>query len=227
MREEAPAWSLGGDFLFPGRIGYHSGNEANDPNVHFAMTRSIPILLASIFVLTACASGVPSTPSPLPATAVPTQGPLPNVDWLAYHDDLGGFSVQHPLTWRQLENPGYPVAFILQIEPGTILLEKRMEINVTPNAASCAQSTYLGATGSLTVTINGIDFLKETGSGIALGNLYDWTSYSTSRGGTCITITFVLHSANPGVFATVPPPIDKAAESQIFDQMIQTFKFDP
>ena len=39
-------------------------------------------------------------------------------------------------------------------------------------------------------------------------------------------LDFVLHSANPGVYETPPPDFDEAAESQIFDQMINTFRFD-
>lgn len=190
------------------------------------MTRLIPVLLVSILLLTACAGTSPSVPSPSPATVAPTQGHLPQVDWLAYHDDLGGFSIQHPLTWQQIQNPGYPVVFSLPAAPGTTLLEKRMEISVISSSTACSESTYLGATGSQAVTINGVDFLKETGSGIALGNFYEWTGYSTVKGSTCISITFVLHSADPGVYATEPAPFDKAAESQIFDEMIKTFEFD-
>ena len=158
---------------------------------------------------------------------IPTQGHLPNVDWLSYHDDAAGFSIQHPLTWQQRDSSGYPVVFALQAAPGTNLIEKTLEISVKQDSSGCKQSTYGGADASTThVSTNGTDFLREAGSGIAAGNIYDWTSYSTAHAATCITVTFVLHSSSSGVYATEPAPYDRAAESEIFDEMLSTFRFD-
>lgn len=197
------------------------------------MIRAILVLLAASLAAEACGprplSQPPSTPTSAAPEVTPTQGHLPQVDWLAYHDEVGGFSIQFPLTWQRQNPTGYPVVYSLPAAPGTMLLEKRMEINVTPNASQCRESTYQSAPGgspAQQVAINGIDFLKETGSGIATGNLYDWTAYSTLKGSTCITITFVLHSASSGVYSTEPAPFDKAAESEIFAELLSTFKFD-
>ena len=195
--------------------------------------RTSLLLILGIALLAGCSPATPSAPT-LPAsagaTAVTTQAHLPNVDWLAYHDPTVGFSIQHPLTWLQSQGQGYPVVFTLQAAPGTTLVNKTMEINVTPDAKICNEGTYLSDTGSTSpqqVRLNGINFLKETGSGIGAGNIYDWTGYSVLKDTTCITITFVLHSANAGVYSTEPAPFDKAAESQIFDQLLNTFRFDP
>jgi hypothetical protein len=80
-----------------------------------------------------------------------------------------------------------------------------------------------GATSSENVTINGIQFLKEEGSDGAAGSLFEWTSYSTLRNNACITLTFILRSANPGNFPTPPPPYDKLTESAVFSTIINTF----
>jgi len=182
--------------------------------------RSILAPLA-ILLLAACGRAFPPP--------IPTQGPLPHVDWLAYHDDKAGFSIQHPLTWQRVDNNSGPVVFALQAAPGTNLIEKAMEINVRPAAGDCKQSTYGGGASAAPVHVSaagGVDFLRETGSGIAAGNIYDWTSYSTVRSTNCITLTFVLHSSSSGVYSTEPAPFDGAAESAIFDEMLNTFRFD-
>ena len=87
-----------------------------------------------------------------------------------------------------------------------------MEIDVRDLGLDCRQTTYGGAVVSDTRTslqTDGGSFLVETGTGIALGNIYEWTSYSTLRGANCVTITFVLHSANPGSTPPRPPHLTK------------------
>lgn len=169
---------------------------------------------------------MPATPLPPAPESVPTQGHLPNVDWLTYSDPAG-FSIQHPLTWQQRNNEGDPPLFSLEAAPGTTLLEKYVQIYVTPDATECSQKLYGGETiPPSEVTINGVQFLKEAGAGLGAGNVYEWTGYSTMKGTTCISILFVLHSANPGVYSTEPPAFDYAAESAVFDEMINTFRYD-
>ncbi len=223
----------GGGFLLfsPAR----TGNLGKGDLVSIAMPRFTILLLTGTLLLAACVpdgrgSPVPSSAAPVSTAAAPMPGHLPHVDWLAYHDDLAGFSIQVPLTWRRQNPTGYPVVYALAAPPGTGLLEKRLEINVTPNAKACRESTYNRATETTppaNVLINGIPFVKETGSGIAAGNIYDWIAYSTLKGTNCITVTFVLHSASSGVYSTEPAPFDKAVETAIFEQMMATFKFDP
>jgi len=203
------------------------------------MRQTLFVILGISILLAACSPATP-TPNDFPtrpptdvpteaATAIPTQGHLPNVDWLAYHDEKVGYSIQHPLTWQESDAGGYPVTFALEAAPGTTLVNKTMEINVTEDAADCKETTYSsdsGTTSPENVTVNGIGFLKEQGSGIGAGNIYDWTSYSTVKGSACINLTFVLHSANAGVYDTEPAPFDRAAESEVFDELLNTFKFD-
>jgi hypothetical protein len=174
----------------------------------------------AILVLAACGRAFPPP--------IPTQGPLPHADWLAYHDTTAGFSILHPPTWQRTDDGSYPVVFALPATPGTNLIEKTLEINVKPAAAACRQSSHGGTAAGAPehVTVNGTDFLREGGSGIAAGNIYDWTSYSTLMGTNCVTLTFVLHSSSSGVYPTEPAPFDKPAESAIFTEILSTFRVD-
>ena len=171
------------------------------------------LMLAVVFVslaFSACA--------PLPTPAVPDRGT---------YESSAGFSIQYPTSWQRLDTGEYPIVFATQAAPGTTLLEKRMEIDVRDLGLDCRQTTYGGALVSDTLTslqTDGGSFLVETGTGIAAGNIYEWTSYSTTRGFNCVTITFVLHSADPGVYATAPSPFDKAAESAIFNELLGTYR---
>jgi len=189
------------------------------------MRHTLAVVIGSL-LFGACRLLAP-TPPALPPTSTPTPGDQPSVDMLTYHDNLGGFSIQRPATWQQVNNEGDPATFSLEAAAGTTLLEKYMQIDVTPYAAECRQLRYgTEAFASSNVTINGVEFFRESGAGLGAGTVYEWTGYSTLKGTTCITIIFVLHSANPGVYATEPPAFDPAAESEIFDVLISTFRFD-
>lgn len=194
------------------------------------MPRTLIGMIAIGLVIAGCRLQALSVAPPTsePTIAIATGGHLPNVDWLAYHDETAGFSIQHPLTWQQSDNGGVPAEFALLAAPGTTLVEKLLQIDVTPNATDCRESRYGGeVTSSQNVSINGVSFFKESGAGLGAGNVYEWTGYSTMKGSSCITITFVLHSANPGVYETAPPAFDETAESEIFNQILDTFRFDP
>jgi hypothetical protein len=69
------------------------------------------------------------------------------------------------------------------------------------------------------VTINGINFLVENGTDAALGNIYEWKAYSTVRNNACVSMNFILHSANNGA-----PVFDRTAEAGVFDTVMTTFK---
>lgn len=107
---------------------------------------------------------------------------------------------------------------------GTTLSEKYISVTVTENSAACKYASG-GAVSSSNVTINNIQFLKESGSEGAAGSLFDWLSFSTTRNNACVNIAFVLRSVNPGNLPVPPPAYDKTAESSVFDQIINTFAF--
>lgn len=113
----------------------------------------------------------------------------------------------------------------LSIASGTLLLEKYVEVTVKEGLTPCKVQNMESVASSENVTINDIQYLKETGVGAAAGNVYDWTGYSTTRNNACISMVFVLHSANPGVYTTPPPNFDKSAESAVFTTIMSSFGF--
>jgi len=99
-----------------------------------------------------------------------------------------------------------------------------MELTIADQYYTCRSPLGLGGVQfSETVVINGITFLREGAREGAAGNLYDWVAYSTTRGTTCVSMGFVLHSMDPSVFPTPVPAYDKAAESAVFGQIVATF----
>jgi hypothetical protein len=114
----------------------------------------------------------------------------------------------------------------LTIASGTNLSEKYIQVNVVENANPCV-SPAVGGTNNPpeNVTINNIQFVKRTGEEGAAGNFYDWVTYSTTRNNACISLAFILHSVNPNNFPTPIPVFDKAAESAVFTEIINTFNW--
>ena len=217
--------------------------------------RLLAVILTTATLLAACApAAVPATsaaPASAPevqssasasaASSASAQGPIgrtvikpppgatagPDVEMLGYRNQTIGFSLHFPMSWQTTDASANPVVYTLPVDPGTTLVEERLEILTTANAADCKESTYGGASGAPEqVTINGIDLLKETGTDVGAGQIRDWSSYSVMKGSTCINVTFVLHSVAAGVYSTEPAPFDKAQEMQMFDSVISTFQFD-
>jgi hypothetical protein len=93
--------------------------------------------------------------------------------------------------------------------------------NANPCQSPLATESMLET--SETVVINGISFLKQTGQDATAGHINKWTAYSTSRDNVCVSLDFVLRAADPGVFATPPPLYDEAAESAVFEQIVETY----
>jgi len=109
---------------------------------------------------------------------------------------------------------------------GTNLQEKYVAVTVRENLTPCVSPVVGGSSAtSENVTFNNIQFTKVTGSEGAAGNLYDWVTYSTVRNNACISLAFILHSANPGVFSTPPPQFDKNAESAVFTTVMNSFNW--
>jgi hypothetical protein len=111
----------------------------------------------------------------------------------------------------------------LPFAANTDLVQKYVDVNVVEGAATCKSPATGPQATSENITIGGIQFLKETGSEGAAGQVYDWQGYSLTKGTACISLTFVLHSANAGAFPTPPPVFDKAAESAVFSTIMTTY----
>ena len=193
-------------------------------------TLAVPTLEATRALPTLTAPA--PTPTPVPSeTAAPIPTKPSHADWVPYHDELGGFTILVPPTWQHSDSGGYPAIFSVRVPPGTTLGEKMMWINVLGGVAECTDPNAIGpnATGAPehVTAAGGIDFLKESWGDAGAGNVYHLTGYSALKGSTCISITFILHSSNPQMYDTPPPDYDSVAESAIFGEMLDTFKFDP
>ena len=96
------------------------------------------------------------------------------------------------------------------------------------NVSPCVSPVMDGASATTeNVTINNIQFTKQTGQGLAAGNIYDWVAYSTVRETSCISLTFILHSINPANQNPPPPVFDKNAESAVFVTVMDAFNWIP
>ena len=157
-----------------------------------------------------------STPTPT-ATGTDTSG------WNTYLNGKYSFSFKFP--------PGSSIAsqsdnlgrVYLPFTAGTNLSQKWVSVAVVEGANPCKSPTAGLVSSSENVTINGIQFLKEIGGEGAAGSTYDATAYSTLKGNACISLSFVLRSANLGNFPTPPPAFDKAAESAVFPIIMSTY----
>jgi hypothetical protein len=119
----------------------------------------------------------------------------------------------------------------LPFTQGTLLTSKYINVSVAEGVTPCKNTVASGGapTSSETVAINGINFLKETGSEGAAGSIYDWVSYSTTRPNTnaCVSVAFVFRSRNAGSDPSAPPPFDKVAEAAVFQTIISTLAWMP
>jgi hypothetical protein len=163
--------------------------------------------------------GTSSSPSTIPtATINPTTG------WNTYQNNNYGFSFKFPPGSTATNQTNNGARILLPITAGTNLIEKYIDVAVVEGANPCKTANPGGPVSTTeTVTINGIQFLKETGAGAGAGNLYEFVAYSSMSNNACATLSFVLHSANIGNYATPPPEFNKAAESAVFDLIIKTF----
>ena len=160
--------------------------------------------------------GTSSTPV---ATISATAGPN------AYKNTKYGF--QFPLPTgasiaSQTDNNG---RVNLPFSSGTNLQEKYIQVDVVENANPCVSPVLGSQISSQNVTINNISFAQQTSTEGAAGNIYDTVAYSTARNNACISLTFVLHSTNPGNYPTPPPVFDKNAESAVFTTIMNSFNW--
>jgi hypothetical protein len=176
-------------------------------------------------------TGVPPSPVPptevAPPEAVPTSTSSPASvpdGWLCYSNEWADpFTVCYPPDATLTESPPDAARVDLSIVPGTNLSEKWLEVAVFPSMTTCSGPYGPGPGPLEAVTINGLEFTRDTGGDAGAGNYYTWESYSTTRGDTCVALTFVLHSTNPLAWATPIPEFDQAAEAEVFQRILATF----
>ena len=186
-------------------------------------------------------AGVTATPTPaatatptLAVTATPTVSSTPPTAtatatapdtsaWNSYENTKYGFHFKFPPGSSITSQSDTAGNVSLPFASGTNLVEKYLDVRVIEGANPCKSPNSGQVSSSTNETINGIQFLKEHGSDGAMGNIYDWTGYSTVKGSACISLNFVLHSTNPGVYPTPPALFDPAAESSVFPVIMSTY----
>lgn len=150
--------------------------------------------------------------------------------WSTYTSTAYGFQLQYP-PGGSIDAGATDTSIRIQlpITAGTNLAEKYLNIDVQEGASTCESPLAAGyAPGFLTpvsLTINGLTWSRENSGEGAAGSLYEWTAYSTVSGSVCVTLSFVLHSHNPGMYAYPPPTFNESAESQVFVLIVDTFKW--
>jgi len=173
----------------------------------------------------------PVDPTPglaTPAVQLPPGGPAA---WLTYINNAYGFLLQYPAGGAGLISGATDTMARIQlpINQGTNLAEKYVDVAVQLGPAICQSPEAAGfAPGSLSPTnqsLAGLNWVQESFSQGAAGSEYQSSAYSTTSGNVCVSLTFVLHSHNPGAFSTPPPVFDQAQESAVFSQIVATFRW--
>jgi Ig-like domain-containing protein/CARDB protein len=154
-----------------------------------------------------------------------TATPLPD-QWPTYTNLTYGFAFKYPNGGEVVAGSNANLTRInLPFVTGTNLVEKYMNVVVVENANPCRSPLAISANvmTSQNITVNGITFLLEEAGEGATGNFYKWVAYTTLRGNACISLEFVLHSINPGVYSTPPPQYNEPAESSVFYDIVTFF----
>ncbi|RJP48914.1 MAG: hypothetical protein C4583_13415 [Anaerolineaceae bacterium] len=192
---------------------------------------SAPIPSATPTVTTTSGGGeLPSATSTPTITPTTTTG-ADTSTWTMFENTKYKFQFKYPPLSTIASQSDTEARIDLPFTGGTLLTSKYININVAEGVNPCKNTVASSGipTSSENVTINGITFLKETGSDAAAGSVFEWESYSAVRPNTnaCVSIGFVLRSSNPGNYATPPPTFDKAVESAIFQTILSTFAWMP
>jgi hypothetical protein len=209
------------------------------PRIQRGAGAAIAPTVAASATPSAGSAAATATPSLAPASptattqagAAPSATSSPLTDWTAYQNTKYKFQFLYPPSSTVVDSKDDSAKIDLPFTTGTTLSSKYINVSVTEGVSPCKNTVASGAppTSSENVTINGIAFLKETGSEVAAGNIYDWVAYSTVRPGTnaCVSVGFVLRSQNTGTDPAAPPAFDKVAESAVFQTILSTFAWLP
>jgi len=188
----------------------------------------LAFFLANAFFISISRSQLQS-PSSLqlsPTSAIGTNQTDPTVGWKVYRNVEYGFEIKYPKNAEITSEEENKVLVDLPFTSGTLLREKYLIIAINQTVPEkCPKPLAPVIKEMKTVRLSETEFKKEIGVEGAAGSAYESVRYSTMRGNQCFTLTFVLRSANPRAFDAPPPDFDRERESEIFDQIVSTFRF--
>jgi hypothetical protein len=193
----------------PAPSGLTSAGESPSPTAQSAPTRPL----------------VPSGTARASETAVQSFSFIPG--WRVYIHESPAFAFQYPPDSHFLGTNEGETRLDLPILSGTNLVEKYLDIDVGRAAGPCTSPAARGFASSQLiqqeVVINGIPLEKVSGGNAGAGNFYEFEAYTVTRGSSCVSLTFVLHSTNRLNYPTPPPQFDKHAEAAVYDEILSTF----
>jgi hypothetical protein len=147
--------------------------------------------------------------------------------WSVYIHETPAFALQYPPHSHLLGTNEGTTRIDLPILSGTNLAEKYLDIDVGPAAGGCTSPAARGFAPSQLkqqeVVINGIPLEKASGADAGAGNFYEFDAYTVTRGSSCVSLTFVLHSTNRMNYPTPPPQFDEPTEAAVYDEILSTF----
>ncbi len=168
-------------------------------------------------------SATPTFTPTLTPTATPTTPVVSN--WLTYTNSTYSFEFKYPPE-GQIRSGSTDVSMVMDLpfQAGTNLVEKYLDLRVLENAPTCSHPLVGPPANPQPVTFNGTTFQMGTGSDQGAGQVRNWVSYTTTRDNFCLAFLYVLHSGDPNNYPPPAPPIyDETAESQVFQEMMDTF----
>jgi len=151
-------------------------------------------------------------------------------NWNYYINDGFGLEFKYPLESNieiRTEKEEFTARLNFPVEPGTLLSEKFMVINVTSSheyAEKSGRETEAEDKSSSTVNVNGKEFTMWVDVEGAAGSTYETINYRTKQYGLNYKLKFVFRSANPGSYGSNPPPgFSREKEGLIFAEVLSSF----
>jgi hypothetical protein len=156
--------------------------------------------------------------------------------WVTYNDSVSGISLKAPAGLTvATSSTGLSLVFATTTPYVHTHLLHELRIDIATPAVDCISTNSDSVSSSTPAAINGVDFERETWSGVGLGNLYQGIDYTVVRNGLCYRVGLFTHSTNgEGFYSNDPVQIKKIDALQamdmramlaLFDQIAGTIKF--
>ena len=91
--------------------------------------------------------------------------------------------------------------------------------NDPQQVSTCTEPVSFGGPETILgdTTINGVDFTKSEGGGVATGNIYEQVYYRTLHNGACYEVTYFIHYGNIGNYP--PGAVNEFDRNALYEQL--------